>query len=180
MPPKYNPNAIKDAFGQPIYEDDPRYPDVINAQTEHLKKLDEKFGSTPQQSLQDVATPTIQPNPLSAYTPPSIISTEDVAKKILLDLNELDRLKKIVEKDKDEINQLNTKIKLLENTNNLLIEKDSLSSQIIKGNEEKFQIVEKENEDLRKTVKKIKQKNIIVESVAGTIVAALTYILVFK
>ena len=103
-----------------------------------------------------------------------------VAKEILLDLNELDRLKKIVEKDKDEINQLNTKIKLLENTNNLLIEKDSLSLQIIKVNEEKFQIIEKENEDLRKSVKKIKQKNIIVESVAGTIVAALTYILVFK
>jgi hypothetical protein len=83
MPAKYNPNAPTDKLGQPIYEDDPRYQDAINAQNQFLKTLDTKFGSTPQQSLQNVSTPTIEPNPLSAYTTPSINSTENVAKNIL-------------------------------------------------------------------------------------------------
>lgn len=104
----------------------------------------------------------------------------EVAQKILLDLNELDKLKELSVKDKNEIFQLNNKIILLEKTNNSLVEKESLNSQIILKTEEKYKIVEDENKDLRKSLKKLKQKNILIESIAGTIVTALTYIIVFK
>jgi hypothetical protein len=61
-----------------------------------------------------------------------------------------------------------------------LVQKDSTSQVIIKDSEEKVKLLEEDNKDLRKDIKTIKNKNTIIEIVSGSIVGALTYILVFK
>ena len=64
----------------------------------------------------------------------------DVAQKMLLDLNDYDKLKELSVLDKKEIYQLNNKIFYLEKTNQTWQEKDSLSSVIIKETEQKVEI----------------------------------------
>ena len=64
----------------------------------------------------------------------------DVAQKMLLDLNDYDRLKELSKLDKKEIIELNNKIGLLEKTNKTWEVKDSLSGQIILQTEEKVKI----------------------------------------
>jgi len=104
----------------------------------------------------------------------------DVAQKMLLDLNDYDRLKELSKLDKKEITELNNKIGLLEKTNNTWEVKDSLSGQIILQTEEKVKIYKEENENLNKEVKKLKTKNTLFNIIAGAIIAPLTYIAVFK
>ena len=104
----------------------------------------------------------------------------NVAQKMLLDLNDYDKLKELSKLDKEEINELNNKINLLEKTNNVWSEKDSLSDRIIKSNEEKFNIVETENKDLRKENKRLKTKNGLFNIISAAIIAPLTYLLIIK
>jgi hypothetical protein len=104
----------------------------------------------------------------------------DVAQKMLLDLNDYDRLKELSKLDKKEITELNSKIGLLEKTNNTWEVKDSLSGQIILQTEEKVKIYKEENENLNKEVKRLKTKNTLFNIIAGAIIAPLTYIAVFK
>jgi hypothetical protein len=104
----------------------------------------------------------------------------DVAQKMLLDLNDYDRLKELSKLDKKEIIELNNKIVLLEKTNKTWVEKDSLSNQIILQTEEKVKIYKEENENLNKEVKRLKTKNTLFNIIAGAIIAPLTYLAVFK
>lgn len=104
----------------------------------------------------------------------------NVAQKILLELNDYDKLKELSKLDKEEINELNNKINLLEKTNNAWSEKDSLSDRIIKSNEEKFNIVETENKDLRKEKKRLKTKNGLFNIISAAIIVPLTYLLIIK
>lgn len=104
----------------------------------------------------------------------------NVAQKILLELNDYDKLKELSKLDKEEINELNNKINLLEKTNNVWSEKDSLSDRIIKSNEEKFNIVETENKDLRKEKKRLKTKNGLFNIISAAIIVPLTYLLIIK
>ena len=104
----------------------------------------------------------------------------DVAQKMLLDLNDYDRLKELSKLDKKEIIELNNKIGLLEKTNNTWEVKDSLSGQIILQTEEKVKIYKEENENLNKEMKRLKTKNTLFNIIAGAIIAPLTYIAVFK
>jgi hypothetical protein len=104
----------------------------------------------------------------------------DVAQKMLLDLNNYDRLKELSKLDKKEITELNNKIVLLEKTNKTWVEKDSLSSQIITQTEEKVKIYKEENENLNKEMKRLKTKNTLFNIVSGAIIAPLTYLLIFK
>ena len=104
----------------------------------------------------------------------------DVAQKMLLDLNDYDRLKELSKLDKKEIVELNNKIVLLEKTNKTWVEKDSLSNQIILQTEEKVKIYKEENENLNKEVKRLKTKNTLFNIIAGAIIAPLTYLAVFK
>jgi len=69
----------------------------------------------------------------------------DVAQKMLLELNDYDRLKELSKLDKKEITELNNKINLLEKTNNTWQVKDSLSGQIILQTEEKVKIYKTKN-----------------------------------
>ena len=104
----------------------------------------------------------------------------DVAQKMLLELNDYDRLKELSKLDKKEIIELNNKIVLLEKTNNTWEVKDSLSGQIILQTEEKVKIYKEENENLNKELKRLKTKNTLFNIIAGAIIAPLTYIAVFK
>lgn len=104
----------------------------------------------------------------------------DVAQKMLIDLNDYDRLKELSKLDKKEITELNNKIGLLEKTNKVWEEKDSLSTQIISKTEEKVEIYKVENEQLGKENKRLKTKNTLFNIISGVIIAPLTYIAVFK
>jgi hypothetical protein len=104
----------------------------------------------------------------------------DVVQKMLLELNDYDRLKELSKLDKKEITELNNKISLLEKTNNTWQVKDSLSGQIILQTEEKVKIYKEENENLNKELKRLKTKNTLFNIIAGAIIAPLTYIAVFK
>ena len=104
----------------------------------------------------------------------------DVAQKMLLELNDYDRLKELSKLDKKEITELNNKINLLEKTNNTWQVKDSLSGQIILQTEEKVKIYKEENENLNKELKRLKTKNTLFNIIAGVIITPLTYIAIFK
>jgi hypothetical protein len=104
----------------------------------------------------------------------------NVGKQILLDLNELDRLKKQSQLDGKQIQELETKVSKEEGVIKFLEQKDSTSQVIIKDAEEKVKLLEENNKDLRGDIKRIKTKNTIIEIVSGAVVGALTYILVFK
>ena len=104
----------------------------------------------------------------------------DVAQKMLLELNDYDRLKELSKLDKKEIIELNNKIGLLEKTNKTWEVKDSLSGQIILQTEEKVKIYKEENDNLNKEMKRLKTKNTLFNIISGAIIAPLTYIAVFK
>jgi hypothetical protein len=103
-----------------------------------------------------------------------------VAQKMLLELNDYDRLKEITKLDKKEIVELNNKIELLEKVNQTWVEKDSLSREIISETEEKVKIYKEENERLADDNKRLKTKNTIFNIISGAIIAPLTYMALFK
>jgi hypothetical protein len=103
-----------------------------------------------------------------------------VAQKMLLELNDYDRLKEISKLDKKEIAELNNKIELLEKVNQTWVEKDSLSREIISETEEKVKIYKEENERLADDNKRLKTKNTIFNIISGAIIAPLTYMTLFK
>jgi hypothetical protein len=103
-----------------------------------------------------------------------------VAQKMLLDLNDYDRLKEVTKLDKKEITELNNKIVLLNKVNQMWVEKDSLSREIISETEEKVKIYKEENEQLRDENKRLKTKNTLFNIISGAIVAPLTYMALFK
>ena len=103
-----------------------------------------------------------------------------VAQKMLLDLNDYDRLKEISKLDKKEIVELTNKIDYLNKINQTWVEKDSLSKEIISETEEKVKIYKEENEKLADDNKRLKTKNTIFNIISGAIVAPLTYIVFFK
>jgi hypothetical protein len=104
----------------------------------------------------------------------------DVAQKMLLDLNEYDKLKELSKLDKKEIYELNSKINFLEKTNDSWQVKDSLSGKIILQTEEKVKIYKEENEDLKNENKRLKIKNGLYNIVSAVIIAPLTYLVIFK
>jgi hypothetical protein len=103
-----------------------------------------------------------------------------VAQKMLLELNDYDRLKEITKLDKKEIIELNNKIEMLEKVNLTWVEKDSLSKEIISETEEKVKIYKEENERLADDNKRLKTKNTIFNIISGAIIAPLTYLALFK
>ena len=104
----------------------------------------------------------------------------NIVQKILVDLNDYDKLKELSRLDKKEITELNSKIVLLEKTNKTWVEKDSLSGQIILQTEEKVKIYKEENKRLNKEYKRLKSKNTLFNIISGIIIAPLTYLLIIK
>jgi predicted phosphohydrolase len=103
-----------------------------------------------------------------------------VAQKMLIELNDYDRLKELSKLDKKEIVELNNKVEFLNKVVQTWVEKDSLSREIISETEEKVKIYKEENEQLRDDNKRLKTKNTIFNIISGAIVAPLTYIALFK
>jgi hypothetical protein len=62
----------------------------------------------------------------------------------------------------------------------MLEEKDSNNVEIIRMTEEKFKIVNDENQKLRDDVRKLKTKTTIIEIVGAAILTSITYIFIFK
>ena len=104
----------------------------------------------------------------------------DVAQKMLLDLNDYDRLKELSKLDKEEIKQLNNKILFLEKTINTWEQKDTLNKEIISNVEQKFKIVNDQNDELRKEVKKLKVKNTLTQIISGALITTLTVFSIMK
>lgn len=104
----------------------------------------------------------------------------DVAKKMLIELNDYDKLKELTKLDKQEINELNNKVLFLEKINQSWEQKDSLSNQILIKTEEKLEIYKEENKNLAKENKRLKTKNTLYNIISGLIIAPLTYIAIFK
>lgn len=104
----------------------------------------------------------------------------NVGKQILLDLNELDRLKDNEKLTKKEIFELEKKIVKQDSIISKLTQKDVNSQLIVKGVEEKYKLVEEDNKNLRKELKWIGIKNNIIEIVSGALMASFVYIELFK
>lgn len=103
-----------------------------------------------------------------------------VGKQIALDLNKLDQLTELVKLTEKELKETQNKVEVQSNIiETMELKEDNYELQIQKE-EEKFKIVEEENEGLRTDIKKLKTKNTIIEIVGGAIIGALTYIAVFK
>lgn len=103
-----------------------------------------------------------------------------VGKQIALDLNKLDQLTELVKLTEKELKETQNKVEIQSNIiETMELKEDNYELQIQKE-EEKFKIVEEENEGLRTDIKKLKTKNTIIEIVGGAIIGALTYIAVFK
>lgn len=103
-----------------------------------------------------------------------------IGRQILLDLNELDRLKEENKLTKIEIIELEKKSIKQDGIINMLEEKDSNNVEIIRMTEEKFKIVNDENQKLRDDVRKLKTKTTIIEIVGAAILTSITYIFIFK
>lgn len=103
-----------------------------------------------------------------------------VGKEILLDVNELERLKAIELESNKEIIELEKKILVQEKSISVLEETNNKSLRIIGLTEEKVNLLDDENKQLRSDIGKIKTKHTIIEIFGGAIIGALTYVLVFK
>jgi hypothetical protein len=103
-----------------------------------------------------------------------------VAKQIVLDLNELDRLKESEILTKNEIKELEKKVVKQDSIISKLEEKDVNNKLIVKGVEEKYKLVEEDNKTLRQDLKWVGIKNNIIEIVSGTLMATFVYIELFK
>jgi hypothetical protein len=93
-----------------------------------------------------------------------------IAVKILKDLNELDRLIELDSLNKEEVGKLEDKI---ENQNFIILnleEKDKNNEAIINAVEEKNDLLEEDNKNLRKDIKKEKLKNTILKITTGAAV----------
>ena len=103
-----------------------------------------------------------------------------VAQKILLDLNDYDRVKQINALNEKEIKELNNQIIYQEKIIMTWEEKDSINGVIIAKTEEKVEIYKEENKTLAKENKRLKTKNTLFTIISGAIIAPLTYLSVFK
>ena len=103
-----------------------------------------------------------------------------VAKKIALDLNKLDSLTEIDKLTKIEIFEIGKKVTIQENIINLLEQKEKNYELQIKKENEKFVIVDTQNNNLRKEVKKLKTKSLFIKIIGGSIISALTVLTLIK
>lgn len=104
----------------------------------------------------------------------------DVARKILLDLNDYDRLKEVIVTYKTEIYELNNKIILLEKQNDAWFQNDKLNKDLIVEKDKTIEIYKSENEGLKKENKRLKTKNGLYMIISAIIITPLTYIAVTK
>lgn len=103
-----------------------------------------------------------------------------VGQKILLDLNNYDKLKEVVVTYKNEIYELNNKILFLNKEIDGWKKENNLNEEIISEKNQSIEIYKLENEDLKKENKRLKTKNGLFNIISGIIILPLTYYAVFK
>ena len=103
----------------------------------------------------------------------------EVAQKMLLDLNDYDRLKEINKLNEKQIIQLNDKVFYMEKSISSWQKLDSTNKILVSNTEQKFKIMSDENERLRKEFKKHKVKSTFRQVVGGSIILTLTGLLIF-
>jgi cell shape-determining protein MreC len=103
-----------------------------------------------------------------------------VAQKILVDLNDYDRLKEVVITYKNEIYELNNKVLYLKKENESWVEDNKLNREIIVEKNKAIEIYKTENEDLKKENKRLKTKNGLYNIISAAIIVPLTYLLIIK
>ena len=94
----------------------------------------------------------------------------NIAREILKDLNELDKLKELQKLNVEEINKLENKINTQDTIILKLEEKDKNSEIIINKTEEKNDLLEEDNKNLRKENKNLKIKNTVIEIFTGIVI----------
>ena len=104
----------------------------------------------------------------------------NVAKKMLKDLNELDKLRKNEVLYINEISELEKKSVAQDSTISKLEQRDQVNLAIIQGTEEKVKLIEEDNKNLRKEIKRTNLKTNIIEIVSGAIMSTIIYIELFK
>lgn len=104
----------------------------------------------------------------------------DVARKMLLDLNDYDRLKEVVVTYKNEIYELNNKVILLKKENDAWSQNDKLNNDLIIEKNKTIEIYKSENLDLKKENKRLKTKNGLYIIFSAIIITPLTYIVATK
>jgi hypothetical protein len=104
----------------------------------------------------------------------------NVARQVLRDLNELDRLKKNEVLYVNEIKELEKKSVVQDSTISKLEQRDKVNLAIIQSTEEKVKLIKEDNELLRKEIKRINIKTNIIEIVSGAIMSTIIYIQLFK
>jgi len=103
-----------------------------------------------------------------------------VAKKILVDLNNYDKLQEISKTYKEEIFELNKKTEVLTKENDAWQKEDKLNREIISEKNKAIQIYKDENKDLKQENERLKTRNVLYNIISAVIIAPLTYISVFK
>ena len=103
-----------------------------------------------------------------------------VAKKIALDLNKLDSVINVSKLTDIELNETKKKVMFQENIINTMEQKEKNYELQIQKEEEKYKIVDEQNKELRKEVKKLKVKNTVIEIVGGSIITILSGAILFK
>ena len=103
-----------------------------------------------------------------------------IAKQILLDLNNYDKLQEVVKTYKEEIYELNKKTQVLQKENDSWEKEDSLNREIIGEKNKAIEIIKEENKGLREENKRIKTKNTLYNIISAVIIAPLTYIALLK
>ena len=104
----------------------------------------------------------------------------DVAKQIALDLNRLDSLTAVHKLTITELFQTQKKVDVQGIIITTMEQKEKNYDLQITKEKEKFAIVETQNEDLRKQVKKLKTKNTFIVIIGGALLTALTVLSVLK
>jgi len=103
-----------------------------------------------------------------------------VAKQMALDLNRLDSLTAIHKLNVKELTETNKKVEVQGSIITTMEIKEKNYELQIEKEKEKFGIVEKQNEDLRKQVKKLKTKNAFIEIIGGALLTTLTVFSILK
>jgi hypothetical protein len=103
-----------------------------------------------------------------------------VAKKIALDLNKLDSITKVSKFTEIELGETRKKVELKDSIIVTFEQKETNYKLQIEKENEKFKIVDDQNKELRKDIKKLKVKNTVFEIVGGSIITILSGILIFK
>jgi hypothetical protein len=103
-----------------------------------------------------------------------------IAQKILLDLNDYDKLKEVIVTYKNEVYELNNKVVYLKKENEGWVTNEKLNKEVVLEKNKTIDIYKSENENLKKENKRLKTKNGLIIIISAVIITPLTYISAFK